>query len=381
VLAIPFATGDLDLSGSGTVTDVLPDGRVLAFGHAMDGIGDRALPMYTGYVHYVVPLRSISFKLSGSLAPAGSVIRDEQSAVGGLSETRYGTAPVKVRVKLPNQDEQVYKYQVLEDQPITPGIMAAVVGQSVGAVQQLPRENTLRMKGKLRFEGSREIELDVIQARATSQAVAASVAPVGAALMNNPFERIKLESAEIEVEVEPKSRIASISDIWIDRTQVAPGESVGINVEFRRLRGETFIKRIEFEIPEDADEGDYQLTIGDAATYVQRLTGTHPHYSRARNVDQLARAIQRLNAFRSDAVYLMLTMPETTGLAVGTQELPDLPSSRVALLTGQAGSRVTPYADLEEKIVPMDDVISGSLEMVINVRDPYATTPKADAAE
>jgi hypothetical protein len=37
VLAIPLAFGDVDLSATGTVTDVLPDGRVLGFGHPMFG--------------------------------------------------------------------------------------------------------------------------------------------------------------------------------------------------------------------------------------------------------------------------------------------------------------------------------------------------------
>ena len=44
VLSIPLAWGDLDLNASGTVTEVRPDGTVLAFGHAMNAVGAAGCP-------------------------------------------------------------------------------------------------------------------------------------------------------------------------------------------------------------------------------------------------------------------------------------------------------------------------------------------------
>ena len=50
VLSIPLAFGDSDLSAAGTVTDVLPDGSVIGFGHAMFGQGAIGLPITNGFI-------------------------------------------------------------------------------------------------------------------------------------------------------------------------------------------------------------------------------------------------------------------------------------------------------------------------------------------
>ena len=65
--SLPFAFGDLTVAGHGTVTDVLPDGRVLGFGHSMDGTGPTSLPMATGYVNFMVPRDQLSFRVAGPL--------------------------------------------------------------------------------------------------------------------------------------------------------------------------------------------------------------------------------------------------------------------------------------------------------------------------
>src|SRR5690606_11556001 len=124
-LVVPFAWGDADLMGIGTVTDVLPDGTVLGFGHAMDGIGVTAVPMATGYVHFIVSLRTISYKRGGTLAIAGTLVQDEATAVAGVDAKQFTAAPVKVTVNIEGQPSREYNYQVLNHPTMTPQIAAA----------------------------------------------------------------------------------------------------------------------------------------------------------------------------------------------------------------------------------------------------------------
>ena len=112
VLSIPLGFGDLDITAVGTITEVLPDGTVLGFGHSMFGTGESALPMATGYVHMVLPSIISSFKLGGSGVIRGAVVQDENSAVVCIPEPRFKTAPVSVQVDMPPQPTARYNYQV-----------------------------------------------------------------------------------------------------------------------------------------------------------------------------------------------------------------------------------------------------------------------------
>ncbi|MCC7407791.1 MAG: hypothetical protein IT442_06940, partial [Phycisphaeraceae bacterium] len=81
ILSIPLLWGDVDFSAIGTITAVLDDGSVLAFGHAMDALGARRLPVASGFVHFVQPLITSSFKLGGSGALYGTLVRDEATGI------------------------------------------------------------------------------------------------------------------------------------------------------------------------------------------------------------------------------------------------------------------------------------------------------------
>ena len=157
VLTIPLAFGDLDISISGTATDVMPDGRVLAFGHALFGLGDAHMPMANGFVHFVQPSNTISFKLSGSGQILGGVVRDEQSGIVGKPDGTFGTAPVNVTVNMPSQPSREYKYQVVHNRQMLP--VAYRVPTSlllrdyhVGNLMHLPRRQGVRACGLLDFQ-------------------------------------------------------------------------------------------------------------------------------------------------------------------------------------------------------------------------------------
>ena len=139
VLAVPMAWGDMDLSASGTVTEVLSDGRVLAFGHAMNSEGTIALPMATGFVHFVVPSIQTSFKLGGSGVIRGGLVRDEAVGIVGTPTGTFSSAPMSVAVRVPGQPQHDYQYHIAHDRALTPVLAAILAMESLGAAQGPPR--------------------------------------------------------------------------------------------------------------------------------------------------------------------------------------------------------------------------------------------------
>ncbi len=373
VLSVPLGFGDMDLAAAGTVTDVLPDGRVLGFGHAMFGQGDTAVPMATGYVHTIVPLLTTSFKLSGSLNMAGALVRDENSAVVGTADGAFVTAPVKVRVNVAGQLQREYNYRIVNHRMFTPVLAAIVTVQSLMAEQQLPPEHTLRLSGHVAFaggDGGRRVQLHAVTAGSGMDAIVYQLIPPLAAMMQNPFERVELGEIELTIDVEPTLRAMTLIEGRVDRVEVAPGDTLGVNLRLQPYGAEATSRRIEFTIPADLKDGDYELVVCDGTSYMQRTVASRPHRMSVRNVDELRQSIQDILSVDAMAIYALLQLPDQ-GLAYGRHELPRLPSSRRVMVQTPTTTGVTPYAQWMEVKTPVEAVTSGELSFTLNVRRPF----------
>ncbi|HEX7008658.1 MAG TPA: hypothetical protein VF184_01665 [Phycisphaeraceae bacterium] len=363
VLAVPLVFGDLDLSAAGTVTDVLPDGTVLGFGHAMFGQGAVALPMATGYVHFVVPHLQSSFKLAGGVAVQGSLLRDETSAVAGSNgQQEFATAPFEVEVHLPNQPQRTYSYELVEHQELTPILAAIVTLRSLTAVQDLPTEHTLRLQGQLHLEGQPPIQLNSMLPQEGAFGVLFELLPPLTLLMQNPHQPLRLTDAQITATVEPKVLSGTVVNARLDRSAVEPGQKLGLTV-WVQPHGQSIQRhRVELEVPATLAEGDYALMVMDAPTYLMQMMASRPHLFVTRDVGELVEMVQRVLSIRRDAIYITLQGQQETGVAVGRQELPQLPSSRRAMIfTPDSSTIVTPYVEAIEKIVPTDVAVTSQL--------------------
>lgn len=368
VLSIPLAHGPLDMSAIGTVTEVLPDGRVTAFGHAMFGEGDAAVPMATGFVHMVMPSLFGSFKLGGSGAIRGTIVRDENSAVVGVPGESFSLAPVDVTIDMPGQETINYHYEVVRHRRLTPFIAAIVVLQSLTAVTDLPTQNTTRLTGEIRFSGGHTLAIDSAFADAASVEVLTELFPVLHAMITNPHEPLQLESMAVHATVDPISRAGSLLNARLNRARYAPGDTLGISLQTQSYSEAPAERLIELEIPAGLAEGEYDLIVCDAPTYMQTLFETHPHLLEAANTADLKAAVQRVLSVANDSMYVVLQLPET-GIAVGRQEMPRLPSSYRALVETATSTATTPYYEWVEKTIPMGGVIRGAVHFTINVRD------------
>ncbi len=369
VLSVPLAYGDMDLSASGTVTDVLPGGEVLAFGHPMFGVGKSQVPMATGYVHFVMPRRSISFKSGGSLIPQGTLVRDESAAVVGIQEVRYTTAPIEVTVNMPGQAAHTYHYQVVNEPTLSAMLTATVIYNSIQTVHAVPVENTIRMRAQMRFAGGRIIEMDsLIAGGSVVNPIFEMLLPLSVMTIN-PYESLDIESVSVTVDVEDGNRMGTIVGARLQRSEVAPGETVGVLLDIQHYAGKLEQRRIEVTIPDDLDEGDYPLTVGGANAFASLKINSRPHRMVTHSIDDLTDFIQETMSFRNDAIYSAIELPPQ-GLAVGRTEMANLPSSRAAILSSPTATDAVPYADLIDQVFDADTVILGQVNFILNVRKP-----------
>ena len=372
VLSVPFAFGDLDLAGHGTVTDVLPDGTVLGFGHAMDGIGSTQIPMATGYVHFVVPRLSVSFRQAGTLRVAGSLLQDEQSAVAGNAHSDWATAPLTVRVVHAQQPARTYQYTLVDNPVFTPLAAAICSLQSLTAVQDMPLKSTLRFQSHMTFTGGRTLTVSSVVPGGGAMDLAYGLLPAIATMMNNPFEDLKLESMSVDINVADELEAGAILNAAIDQAIVQPGQTLGVSLEVLRFGQGVQTHRVELPIPVDLPEGDYPLLIADASTYTGQWMATHPHRAIARSIDDLREVTQSLLDIKADAVYVTL-MTTNQGIAVGRQELPSLPSSMRAIMAKPTRTDALPYVETIEAVIETQVVTMGAYPFMVQVRHPNST--------
>lgn len=366
VLSIPLAYGDMDLNAAGTVTDVLPDGTVLGFGHAMNSVGSSRLPMATGFTHFVVSRDSISFKLAGSLDIVGSIVRDEASAVAGVDDMAFIASPVSISVALPGQPVRDYSYQVVDDFLLTPNIVAMVTSGSLTAVQGPPVLHTMHTTGTLTFTGGRTFEVDSLIAGQGMNGLIFDMLPPMIAMMQNPFEPLKLESADLSIEVEDGISMAYMISASLDQRIVKPGDTVQVTLTLQPFNGTAFTRTLPFTLPSDLAEGEYQLLVSDSDSFTYRMTAARPDLGDIDDPDELLVALQTIADVDRQTIYVGLPL-QTPGIAVGGQAMSDLPSSRAMVLGSTASSTTMPYPRFVEAAFPAEQVIQGELMLPLQV--------------
>ena len=366
VLAVPLAFGDLDLSATGTVTEVLPDGTVLGFGHAMFGEGDTALPMASGFVHFVQPSIQTSFKLSGSGNIKGSLVRDESSGIVGQDRITYTTAPVKVTIDLPGQPTREYSYEVVHHHQLTPVLAAIVAARSLTAEQQVPPENTVTVTGRIEFENGMSLDMEQVRTNGGDYDVFNALAMPVMSMSQNPFEKVLLKSAEISITVEDKPRSATLVSGQVIDPVLRPGQTAEFSVELRPFGGETFRRRLSLELPATLPDGMYDVAVVDAQTYLNLMMTTRPHLSRITSVAELRSVLERVLGIDDEALYVVMMLPEQ-GVAIGREELPSLPSSQRAIIQRPEQPETTPYQEWLTKQFDTEYVPAGGLTFRITV--------------
>ncbi len=392
ILAIPLAWGDVNFTAAGTVTDVLDDGTVLAFGHGMgdNGLGEGpiALPVATGYVHFIQPHLQSSFKMSGAGKIVGTLMRDENSAVIARDQQVFTTADAKVTVRLPGQPKRSYQAQLVQNRNYTAMLGAAMTLESIEAIQGIPPLSTLRVRYEMTFADSphhgndgvrdgtsataserkpRVLEVDTLLPGATGYDLAYEILPPISVMIDNPYESAMLESLNVTVDVEPVVKTLSMQNVRLDKIEYEPGETIAARITMMPYGQREITTQVALTIPDDLPDGDYSIMVCDAPTYAQLALLSRPHLMQIHNADELLDLVQQFFGVDNTAVYMLMMLPEQ-GLAVGRTELPRLPSSRRALIASPTTSAVTAYSDWVTSVTQVDGVPSGQFALNITVR-------------
>ena len=372
-----LVSGDMSVTGLGTVT--YNDGkRVLAFGHPFFNLGPVNMPMSKGEVLMVLGSQFQPNKIANATEIVGELTQDRHSGIMGVLGQQSEMIPVNVNVRsfgdaTAVRSEKNFHFNVFVNQKWTPYLMMVTLFNTVSGVNEFRDEATYRLTGQVEMDGQPNLSLTTMQA---SGDIAMPAPMVLAGWWGDKFNRLflnsvktpKLKSVNVNVDLLPERRVASIENAWIGPNEVRPGDDVPVKVFLRPYRGERIEREFKIHVPAGLAKGDHRILLSDAdtANRMQTMAGIMN-----RHLD-LPQAVSLINQERSNnKLYVSLLQSSPTAY-YDDKTMPSLPASVLNVMqTGRAASRpiiTAPESATQQAAIPFDYVVSGSYSLKLTIK-------------
>ena len=368
VLAVPMLVGDMDMTAIGTTTEVL-GGKVYGFGHPFNNEGQVTLPMGPGSINHIVATLNTSFKLGTIVGPAGTITADRSVGIAGQMGQSPQLAPIDLHVTYDDGSaDERYHFESIVHPRFSPLLAGMAMMSALSGTNDLPQYNTVDYDIDIHFANGKTLKLSDTIANGSDRDLFRSIGMPLLTAADNPFERVLLSKVTGKVRVARDVKLAQIVEVNLPRAKYRPGETLKAFVEFKRFRGGEDIVPVELELPKDLKEGNYQLVISDWTRYMQDEQTSKPFRFTGESINELFDALKDFTSIRQNAIYLRL-IRQADGVAIGRTAMPNLPSSRRQMLLGAGRSGTTRFISSVTRTVPMDSVMQGSADFVINIDD------------
>jgi hypothetical protein len=186
------------------------------------------------------------------------------------------------------------------------------------------------------------------------------------AAAENPFERVMLKKLSGTIHVSSQAREAKILSVNLPKIKYQPGETAKFFVTYRPFRDEEAVLPIEFEMPKDLPEGNYQLFVSDWDNYLEQERQARPFRFTAESSSEVFAVLKDLFSVKHNALYVRL-LRQADGVAIGRTAMPKLPSSRRQVLLGAGLSNTTAFLSSTLKIIPTEVVMDGTANFAVTI--------------
>ncbi|MBK9314373.1 MAG: hypothetical protein IPM55_09025 [Acidobacteria bacterium] len=368
-IVVPLVRGDYSLAAAGTVT--YRDGnRIYAFGHPFLQLGVSDFPMHEGEVVTVMSSSATSFKLSFPTAMVGAMTGDRSPGIFGELGRTPRMIPVEINVKTSLGEKRSYRFDMVIDRFLSPILLQTTLIAALSSTERVIGDSTLQLSSMIKLKGHQPVNLENRLSVSLNAPLAAAFAvsqPV-TALFNSGFKDLEFEKLRYDIASNDARSTGKLDRLWINRTEVRPGEALEIQAFARTEGGEEYVERMRIEIPKDVAPGPLQIIVGDGAG----LQASEPRTGvNADSLDQLVREMNKIR--KSDRLYVRLARSES-GAMIKNEIMPSLPPSVLATLGSDrtsGGYTLTRSATiLEKEFPPAAFVLSGQKTLTVNVLNP-----------
>lgn len=270
-IAVSLISGDVQMSAVGTVTTV-EDGRILAFGHPLLGLGEATLPFVPAYVTSILPSLQVPFKLAnvGSRV-LGVIEQDRPTAISGV----VGAEPSTVQVSLSLQGvpgDPVHTFEVAADERLYPVLVATATLQLLDRALGATTPGYADLAWEVTLADRRRVNVIEQVNHTADLAYGAALMAAGplAVLAANEFSAADVTQVSITMRLEGRQQVATLREAVLESRTVTPGDSAHVHLRLQPHRERAVVRTVTVALPEDVT-GELTLLIRGGS--VPRDTG------------------------------------------------------------------------------------------------------------
>ena len=366
IVGTELARGVIPAFGYGTITYVDGD-ELLAYGHPGFGEGNINLPMSGGYVHFILPSRSRSFKVAAPTQPIGTIVQDREPAIAGVLGKHPSYIPVNVNVQTVDGKHHEKYYEVVRHRSFSPLFTALGARIIVDALEFSINDYTLNLGATITLKEHSDLKTRELTYNNTYSSLGSPGFGVTQALMlplfqlgSNPYTKVQLENVTLDLKIEDKRRTARIQSLRMDKLRYRPGDTVDVEITLQPYLETPITQTGTITIPKDTPDGLVMLLAGNGNFHEAWQRSRAPLNFRHKNINQLIELLQREE--RNTDIIMELFVPEP-GLTVQGKEFEHLPPSVMSVMNTakQVGnSGYTAGTTLHTDRTSTDYVIYGS---------------------
>jgi len=359
--------GDLQLGATGTVTEVYPDGRFVAFGHPFLAAGEIDLPVAFAEVVTIIPTLQQSFKVANGGEPRYRLTNDRDSGVGGRTDRTAPTIPVTVVVEGEGRPAREFRYEVASHPKLFPLLSGLVADASMTAADPTPRDKLLAFRVTLDTASGEVSYEDVATGPRAKEAAVLSTVMLAAAVADNDLGDPGIRGLRLRFGSSTRERRLRLLEAAPASRKVAPGETLVVAIRLADRRGEESVRIVRLAVPAGTPEGRATLVVSDGsnATALRQLLDP----SEPRTLGEFATFLSRIVPGNRLFSGLLIA---TRGAATRSATLDALPPTALALLAGAREQGETGIDDVEarlvsEEILTFDRPVSGSVRIDVDI--------------
>ena len=179
--------------------------------------------------------------------------------------------------------------------------MMVTLFNSLSELNEFKDEATYRLSGDVQMNGGPDLSLSTMQASGEMPMPAPMLL---AGWWGDKFNRLYLNAVNppnikrvnVNVDLLPERRVASIENAWLASPEARPGDGVAVKVFLRPYRGDSLERDFTLKIPVGLAKGEHRIMLSDAETInrMQTVAGLINHY-----ID-LPQTVSLLNQERSN---------------------------------------------------------------------------------
>lgn len=372
MVGVELIRGDLSIAPGCTITAVESDGTILACGHPIFSFGSVSMPMTRAHVVTTLASSMASTKIISTGGTIGTLTQDRTTAIMGKLGPGPAMIPVDVTLVTPSAEKK-FRFEVIESPQLTPLLVALATYNGIVGSPAYGEGWTLRMEGDIDLQGHTPVHLENLFAPndmpiPSGFYVATEVQSIFARIYSNPYEPPHVQGIHLKVTALAERRWSMIDNAWIEKSEVAPGETVSVKVLLRPYRGEPFIQQIPITIPPQTARGTLQLLISDGETVDRTVDPAAGMQGPLPGLEELIKLINR--GRQNDFLYATLLQPTTT-LLIEDKVMPNAPSSEINVLDQRqsvGGARLLHQSLAGSWSAEMHQVITGERTLTITVK-------------